>query len=415
MMSKSERLALVMALVPFTLPACDAADGEWQGTVQDSAGIDIVTNTGNGVWSGSGWTVAQDLMIGTAEGDADYQFGQIAGIDVGADGRIYVIDQQAHQVRVFDPDGEFLMAMGKEGSGPGELSQAAGPVFVGPGDTVIVPDMMHQRITRFTAAGEPAGSHPLPMTGGMSARWMETPDQDLVQQAVIVQMPGQPDVEPRNLLLRRAPSGEVRDTLMELPVGRTFDFLSGRPNITMFESEPMWAMAPDGRLYFGVNSEYRLQVRSPGGELERIVAKEWERRPVTSSDQDEYRHIIEGLWRDGGLPPQAMEMMSQALSFADYYPAYANLLGGPDGTLWVQSIQTPDQVVEQGGAFDIQDMGGPDWEVFDSEGRLLGTVSMPPRFNPLLFHGDAIYGVLRDDLDVQYVARMRLEHGTLSG
>lgn len=415
-MSKHGSLGLTTVLAALTLAACGDADGEWQGTVRDSAGVQIVTSAGDGVWTSTGgWTVEQDLVIGAADGDLDYQFGQISGIDIGSDGRIFVMDQQAHQVRVFDPEGRFLLAMGKEGSGPGELSQAAGPVFVGPGDTVTVPDMMQQRITRYTASGEHAGSHPLPMTEGIAARWMETPDQDLVQQAVIMQMPGQPDVEPKNLLLRRAPSGAVEDTLMELPVGRTFDFAGGQPSITLFEAEPMWAVGPDGRLYFGVNSEYRLQVRSPDGELERIVAKEHERRPVTSSDQTEYRRIIEGLWRDQGLPPQAMEMMSQALDFAEYYPAYANLFGGPEGTLWVQSIQTPDEVAEQGGAFDIQDMGGATWEVFDADGRLLGSVRMPLRFNPLLFQGDAIYGVLRDDLDVQYVARMTLNRGQLSG
>jgi hypothetical protein len=33
---------------------------------------------------------------------------------------------------------------------------------------------------------------------------------------------------------------------------------------------------------------------------------------------------------------------------------------------------------------------------------------MPQRFSPRLFHGDRIYGVWRDDLDVQYVMRLRI-------
>lgn len=103
---------------------------------------------------------------------------------------------------------------------------------------------------------------------------------------------------------------------------------------------------------------------------------------------------------------QGLEIMSQALHFADFYPAYANFMTGPDGTLWVQRLQTPDEVMELGGAFDIQDMGSANWDVFDADGRLLGVVGMPPRFNPLLFSDNSIYGVLRDDLDVQYVARM---------
>lgn len=108
---------------------------------------------------------------------------------------------------------------------------------------------------------------------------------------------------------------------------------------------------------------------------------------------------------------QALELMSQALHLAEFYPAYANLMTGPEGTLWVQPLQTPDEVMELGGAFDIQDMGSADWNVFDADGRLLGAVRMPLRFNPLLFRDDAIYGVLCDDLDVQYVARLRIDRG----
>ena len=44
----------------------------------------------------------------------------------------------------------------------------------------------------------------------------------------------------------------------------------------------------------------------------------------------------------------------------------------------------------------------------DSEGRLLGVVSMPPRFTPTEFRGNKIYGVLRDESDVPYAARLRV-------
>src|SRR5690606_24947745 len=119
---------------------------------------------------------------------------------------------------VFGADGAFLSRIGKAGSGPGELSQAAGPVFSGPGDTISVPDAAQQRVNRYTSAGEPLDSYPLPMTEGIAVKWMETPDQDLVQQAMVMALPGQENVQQKNLLLRRSPSGEIRDTVMELPI-----------------------------------------------------------------------------------------------------------------------------------------------------------------------------------------------------
>jgi hypothetical protein len=399
-------LAIALGASCLGLAACGDAGG-WQGTVTDSAGVEIVTNTGTGSWrAGDTWTVEQDLMIGTAEGDPEYQFGQIAGIDVGSDGRLYVLDQQAREVRVFDPEGDFVVAMGQAGSGPGELSQAAGPVFVSPGDTVVVPDMMQQRITLYTAAGEPAGTHPLPMTGGIAVKWMETPDQELIQQAMIMAFPNQPDVEPKTLLLRRRPTGEVVDTVLELPIGETVDLSGNAPAFTLFEGEPVWTVGPDGRVYAGFNSEYSVREYSPTGDLVQIIRKPRERTPITESDQAEYRRVVRELWQQQGVPPEALDQLSQQLQFAEFYPAFANILGGPEGTLWVQGIQTPDEVQEQGGTFNIQDLGSATWEVFNREGRLLGTVTMPPRFTPLMFLDDALYGVLRDELDVQYAVRM---------
>jgi hypothetical protein len=228
---------------------------------------------------------------------------------------------------------------------------------------------------------------------------------------MIMQLPNQQEVEPKNLILRRGPSGEVEDTLLELPIGETVNLAGDQPSIRLFEPEPVWAIGLEGQVFYGNNSEYSVNVRSPEGDLTRIIRKPGQRRPITDSDAAELRRIIEGLWADQGLPPQAMEMMSQALSFADHYPAYANIMGGPEGTLWVQGVQTPDELASQGQTFDIQDLGSATWEVFDAQGRLLGTVSMPGRFTPLAFIDDAFYGVLRDELDVQYAARMSLDRG----
>jgi hypothetical protein len=385
--------------------------GGWQGTVTDSAGIEVVMNPETGLWSDADrWSVEQEMVIGTAAGEPEYQFARIAGIDVDPDGRIYVIDQQAQDIRVFSPEGEYVTSMGQAGSGPGELSQAAGPVFVW-GDTVIVPDAMQQRITLYTAAGEAAGTRPLPMTGGIPVKWMEAPNHDLVQQAMVMAFPGQENVEPKNLLVRRSPTGEVLDTLYQMPIGRSVSFSGNTPSIKMFESEPMWTLGPEGQLYTGVNSEYSLRVHGSDGEIVRIVRKPFERRPISDGDQAEFRRIVEELWQDQGMPPQAMEVMSQALSFAEFYPAYANILGGPDGSLWVQRIQTPEEIREQGGNFDIQDLGSSTWEVFNGQGQLLGTLEMPPRFTPLAFIDGSLYGVLRDELDVQYVAKLRVDQG----
>jgi hypothetical protein len=88
----------------------------------------------------------------------------------------------------------------------------------------------------------------------------------------------------------------------------------------------------------------------------------------------------------------------------------SQLLVGPDGTLWVQQIQTADQIGATG-AIDLQDMGSSVWEIFDSEGRFLGATTFPDRFQPLRVLGDSFWGIQRDDLDVASVLGLRLVRG----
>lgn len=50
----------------------------------------------------------------------------------------------------------------------------------------------------------------------------------------------------------------------------------------------------------------------------------------------------------------------------------------------------------------------PRWSVFDPNGRLLGTVPMPPKFGALQIGGDFVLGHWVDDLDVEHVQLYRL-------
>ena len=69
--------------------------------------------------------------------------------------------------------------------------------------------MGQQRVTRFTPDGEAVGSFSVSMAEGIPVKWMEAPDGDLIQQAMIMAMPGMQNVEPKNLLLRREPDGTI--------------------------------------------------------------------------------------------------------------------------------------------------------------------------------------------------------------
>lgn len=398
-------LALVVA-------ACgDALSGSrWAGTMTDSTGITIVANTESGMWRSSDMpAIEPEVDIGAAEGEAAYQFGNILGVDVGEDGSIYVFDQQSRTVRVFDAAGTFVREIGRPGSGPGELGIQSVGVLVGPGDTVFVPDIGQQRVVRFTRDGQDAGTFPIPLTEGVSIRWVMTPDGMLVQQTRAIAAAGQAPPEHDYLLLRDR-DGAIRDTLLALPTGQSFQMQAGGPpKMRLFEAEPVWALLSDGRTVFGVNSEFSLRVYDGDGQLERIVRRPFHQSPVTEADRSAILLFIREAMNTQGAPPQIAEQFLSTIEFADFYPAFASLLGGPDGSIWAQRIQTAEDVAAAGGEFSVQDIGGPIWDIFDAEGRYLGELELPARFTPHKILGDGIWGVWRDELDVQHVRRLRLD------
>lgn len=409
-------VALAAAVV---LPACGGdGGGGWAGSVTDSAGIVVVHNPEEGVWEGEeAPEVTRDLLIGAAEGQPEYQFGRIVGLDVDEEGSVYVLDQQAREVRVFDSAGAYIRTIGRPGNGPGELSQGTAGLMLGPGDTVLVPDGALQRVTRFTREGSEAGSFPLSFAEGIPIRWASTPEHQLVQQTRRMAFPGQPQApeEPQpDLLLVRGADGTVRDTLMQLQTGESFQLGAGGPRIRFFAPEPVWTMTPEGKLVSGRTSDYRLEVRSRTGELERVITRPFTPKPVTEADKEMILRGMREMMRAQGAPPQAVEPMLQSASFGETYPAFANIVAGPEGSLWLQRLRTASELQEMaaGGELDMQDIGSPTWDVFDAEGRYLGSLTLPEGFSPMKVVGDRFYGVLRDELDVQYVARYRLGSGT---
>lgn len=409
-------LALGVAAL-MTLTACggggaDGGDnGDWAGTIEDSAGVSIVRNPENGIWTeATTWRISEQLRIGEAEGDANYQFGQIASLDVDSDGNIYVLDQLGQRVQAYDSAGTYLRTLGRPGSGPGELSQATSAVIV-TGDTVLVPDVMQQRATRFTREGAIAPSFPLRMTDGIPMRWGRTPDGRLVQQTRIMPFPNQPAdaVVGSGVILRRDAAGQVLDTLMTLPATETFTMEGNTPRIRIFASEPIWAVLEDGRLSLAMNDAYRVEIRDESGELERVVVRQVEGSDVSDSDKQVLRERMQEIMSQQGAPPAAVQMITSSMEFADRFPVLSELLGGPEGTLWVQRVRPVDEMDFSGAGMAAFEFGARQWDVYDREGRLLGAVELPERFRPIRVIGDDVFGVQRDELDVQYVVRLRVE------
>lgn len=380
------------------------ASGEWAGTISDSAGVVVVDNPESGLWtSETEWRLQEDLRIGVRDGDAVRQFNSIDDIAIDGSGRVYVLD--GSEVRVFEGDGEFVRTIGRAGGGPGELARPSA-LLMGAADTIFLPDARNQRVQRFLSDGTDAGSYPILPNEAISLGWEIGPDGTVLQEVRTLPLSGAGSE--RILLLVRGGDGTVLDTVLEMPVGEAMVIQNGQPEMTLFAPEPLWTILTDGRITSGRNSEYRLELRTADGELERIVQRPFVRRSFSDSDQGEFRaRLRERL--DGHPPSPATGRMLRSMNYADYYPVYAALFGGPDGTIWVQHAKDVSLIGDSDlEAFDVRAVGAATYDVFDAEGYYLGVIATPDGFEPLRSNGEHIYGIGRDDLGVQHVVRLRV-------
>jgi hypothetical protein len=390
---------------------------QWKGTVRDSAGVTIISNTDQGSWNSSTlWRVEEELRIGVAEGDPNYQFGRIGWITVGSDRTIYVLDQQGQHVRAFSSEGQYLNTFGGPGAGPGELG--AGVIFVltGPGDTLFVPDVVNRRVNLFTPSGSEAGSFPLDLQKGLPTVWKGTSTGVVACQVRPLNLP-QPTVvaatstrDTTDAIVLYDTKGSAIDTVLKFPSGKTLNLGGSNPEINLYSPEPVWHLADDMKVLYGVNDNYRIWVYSAAGELERIIEMPFEQVPVGERDKRLIMEFLEEAWVDAGVPPSALTQLRSFVHFGEFIPAFATAQTGPAGTIWVQHSQPASELSDEEleGYNPLEASGAPEWDVFDTDGKFLGVVTMPPRVAPRLFRGDRVYGVARGEYDVQYVVRLRI-------
>lgn len=408
-------LSLAFVAVTSLIIGCgDAASGgdTFSGTVRDSSGVRIVENTESGAWPrDGGWTAEEVLTIGEAAGDADYQFGQVGGIGVTSDGRIAVLDQQAQRIQIYGADGKFINSVGGPGSGPGEFSPQTTGLFVGRGDTLIVADMGNARVNVVPAEGE-STSFPMRLEQGIPMRFDLTGDGDLVAQ--LRSMNAAAGGDAIDVITLQSYDGTIKDTLITPKRGESFEIRDGAPSFKLFAAEPMWTMVGNDRIAYASNDTYRINIYEPDGSLALVVTRPHEKRPVSEGDREAVLQLVRSSMETNGMPAQNIDMMMSAISFADTWPAFTQLRGGPDGTLWVQRLRYLDDLTdEEKKNWNPQlDSGSADWDVYESDGRYGGVVTMPTGFTPFVFDGNRMYGVFRDDFDVQYIKAFELTGDT---
>ncbi len=389
-----------IALLP-VLAACGGGDSAASGAVvRDSAGVRIVQSDRPAWKDGEGWTVgdAPSLDIGVMDGEAAYQLDGVRSVARLSDGRILIASSGSSDLRLFGPDGRHLLSTGREGGGPGEFRglEWAG---VGAGDTLLAWDAREKRLTVFSPGGTlvrtvqprgPEGQFPLVsgiladgslvVTGGISADGFKM--------------------------------GEYRESMSYhrfATDGRALGELGRFSGMEAFVMQLDNVILQD-QVLFGrnggvhpagnelmVTDNDRYEVRFLGVDrtLRRIVRRPHAPVRVKPADVEAFFAARDGEVAEGGAAQTATfrrmrERQRQVLPRRETFPAFNEARTDAEGNLWVEQYARPGDEP-------------PRWDVFDREGRWLGTVATPAGLKVHQVGPDWILGVEKDEMEVEHV------------
>jgi hypothetical protein len=276
-----------------------------------------------------------------------------------------------------------------------------------PGDTVFIPDHVQRRVNVYSPAGEYVRAFPMPSRPG-SQSWERTGEGGLLFRGVAIGRDSSGNFQIWDGLLALRDSAGV-DTLIAFDYARSPLGGPGRPRVPLIVNAAFWTRLADGRIAWSSLDRDHIRVHTPDGMLQGVIRHTaWQARAATASDHAALVQLLERkLTLIGGDVASVPQL---DLIQPEHLPAITALRSGPDGTLWVQ--QMGDIALLDPFAVNASDrtgwLGGPIWHVLDVQGRFLGAIELPARFNLLRITDDALFGVLKDVQDVEHVVRLTL-------
>ena len=409
------RLTLLVTAASLGTVACGsgASPGGPSVEIETIGDTTIVRTLSGSVW-GSEATLVPEVSIGELEGPDEYLFGRIWSLAVDNDRNVYVFDEQAQHVRVFDAAGTYVRTLGGRGEGPGEFDRAEA-IAVFPDGRLAVRDPGNMRVQLFDpVTGETeeweynSGNHyragaPL-YTDVRGRTFLLTSDQSREDVVIVLGSDG------THLDTLPEPSMDYEQFTVraEQTTGESSSSVTAR---VPFTHGFFWAVHPGGHFLTGLSSDYRVDLERDQGVLR--IERNYDPVPVSDGERDHERESLVRMIRSS-VPGWTWD----GSRIPDHKPVFQDLLVGRDGRILVR-LSTEGQRVENEDYDPENPFSDPvtwrtsiRYDVFESDGTYLGVVVPPDEFSASpkpVFDGDYVWAVARDELGVERVVRYRIE------
>ena len=386
------------------------------------------------------WELEETLRLGSVDGEL--ALSPLYDLEVGPDGRIYLIQSWDLHVSVFEPDGQPAGRIGRAGSGPGEFTSP--PRRLGwLADTLWVSERFATHF--FLADGTPVRQVsfrvPSRAEGSVFAPGTPLADGTFLPWRSVTEQAERFLLADQAPLRRMSATGAVVDTVA-MVVRHLADFAihreTDRRGYGMMLSHPLapsphesWlpvVAARDGRSVVFIGRVPAVR-EDPSFDLLRIglhgdtllnKAMAYAPLPVTREEQALMRERFSAV-RAGDHTPESLRLpISEAererrrriardlITFPELHPPVRSMVAGDDGSIWLRREAWPRPA-------DV-------WEVYGEDGELEGTLLIEnenpsdrdapgSRLQILRAGREEVWGQTRSALDVPYVHRFQVRHG----
>ena len=370
-----------------------SAAGDLTTTIDTIDGVVHVINSGNA----PEWRLTLQATIGPKSlavgGGGPKEFGRATTTMLGPDDEVFVGDSHYLEVRVFGLDGEHRRTFGREGEGPGEFPGHINSL-AWVGDRLLAIDLIGGRINEYSSAGEPLGQRVAPGRWGGTGpgEGLSPVGGDEAYSQTLV--PGAAGLS--FAYVGQSSAGETGDTLLRLadPWGQSITCEYNNGWLWFYENvySPRLAQhpGPGGTMYLAKTNLYRIAL-TRGTDTLRIIERTL---PVEELSDEEWATVTDEF--EAGLRERRGASCDPPRPTRPETKPFINKISiAPDGRLWVEAF----------GA------AGNRWDVFDPEGRLLGSVplvewkaSAVPAFGT-----DHMLTIRQDSLELDHVDVWRIE------
>jgi hypothetical protein len=324
----------------------------------------------------------EELSIGVAEGDEKYMFGSSVVFNVDDRGNIYALDWDNKQVKKYGPDGKHLLTFGRAGQGPGEFRNPGGVRFAKDGN-LYISENFGNKLMFYDRNGVYLKQTILPAK--IFNIWITPAGTYLGYKQIAPQYVGQDPIETFIELY----DGRFQPILELHRESFTFPDLSAGPAKSQaaitseFLNRPEAAavMGENGRIYFGRNDKYAVDVYAPEGKKLLTIVRDIKPLPYEKKDIDFALKNFEENMTSILKSETLMKEYLRLIRFPKYKPFFRDLIPMENGRLAV--------------VVDVEGLDSSLLDIFDSAGRFLGRAKAPSLI--VMFKNKKAYSLHKDE------------------